>query len=380
MARFRILMRDAMKCIEFLEEEIKSDYGISIKNNDDEVPLNSGCVSDGPTGTFDIRINQPIRAEGIFQNYANAMDFVNYIRILHHEEQHIIQSVVDLYKTNRCEEANMDDKIQMAIKNIATFGNKDYYNDENHRYNTNLAEINAEYTAILKTYDFLYDNVSPEYAEQLVCDMVNEKSLHSDYFIQGQYNNLDDIAEVFLDQYERAKFSHISHMVIRLRPAQQVNPKDDEYVQYLQQIAKDDVKNEWLMKQFWDVTDADEKDKMVASIVLHIHQEIDYKKLYPCLRCVDLSPETIFGQDIPDVPNIDYYDEELKTWSTKRIGTTLSEEMMTSRIEKANGLNKLLKNDGDDADVMLIEEKQETGVKLRDDLILDKSIDEGMSL
>ena len=378
MAKFKISMRNAMKYIEFLEEEIKSDYGISIKNDDDELPLNSGCVSDGPTGTFNIRVNQPIRVEGIFQNYANTMDFVNYLRILHHEEQHIIQSTIDLYKTNGCGEANIDDKVQMAIKNIAVFGNKDYYNGENHRYNTNLAEINAEYTAILKTYDFLYDNVSPEHAEQLVCDMVNEKSLHSDYFIQGQYDNLDNIAEAFSDQYERAKFSHVSHMVIRLRPTQQVNPDDDEYIQYLQQTVKDDVKNEWLMKQFWDVTDVDEKDKMVASIVLHIHPEIDYRKLYPCLRLEDLSPETIFGQNIPDVPSIDYYDEELRTWSTKQIGTTLSETMMIFRIEKANDLHASLKSNNDNTTPN--KEKQETDVKLHDDLTLGKSIDEGMSL
>lgn len=340
MSRFKISMNQAMKYIELLQEEITDMYGISIYE-DDTIPLNSGSISDGPTGTFDIKINQPIRRKGIFQNLAEPMDFVNYIRILYHEEQHIKQSVIDLYKSNKYQTCDFDAKIQMAIKNIACIGNYDYYNGSNYRYNNNLAEIDAEYTAIMNTYDFLRDNISSKYAEQLICDMVNEKSLNTDYFIIGGYDNLDDIAEEFSDQYERAKFTHVKHMVIKLRQSEQVNPEDDEYVKYLQQIVKDDENNKWLLEQFWDVKDVDEKDKMVASIVLHIHPEIDYKKLYPCLINEDLSPKTVFGNDIPSVPKITYYDKKTNNWETKQIGYLLSKEKLNSHIAKANTLHEL---------------------------------------
>lgn len=273
MSKFKIPIDTAMMHIQNLKNEIQEAYGITV-HDDTSIPINSGVTSDGPTGTFNVRINQPIRLEGLFHKQANTMDFVDYIRILHHEEQHIVQAITDVYIQDAALEQDVDSIKQMSIKNIACIGNYDYYRGSNHSYNNNLAEIDAEYTAISNTYDFLRNYVSPKYAEQMICDVVNQKVLHSDYFIQKVCSNFDDIADAFSDKYEQAKFSHIYHPVVRLRPSQNVNQDSDEYIKYLQQVVKDDPNNMWLMEQFWNVTDVDEKDKMVASIVLHIHPEL----------------------------------------------------------------------------------------------------------
>ena len=330
MIDIKISLRYGRKCMSDVENELKDKYNIDIIDDETMYSGNSGIMNKSE-GNFDIYINKHgynIYSKNMIFKYIDTFDFINYIRALYHEEQHIIQSIDKLYSHD-------DDAIQMAMKNFACEGNPDYYNGSNSRYNNDLAEIDAERAGVLKTYQFLKDNVTDEHAEELVCDMVNEKITHSDYFIEGHFDSITDIKDAFDKQYEHAKFSQIDCMLIRLRQSQFVNPKSDEYVKYMQTIVKIDESKRSLMEMFWDEHDVFEHDRMVASVVHHLHPEIDYRRLYPCLRNEDLSPESVLGQTLPPAPEIQYLNKTKDDLIFEPVCESYDQQKLQRRIEKS---------------------------------------------
>lgn len=333
----KISMMNAARHINKIETRMANTYQIEIIDNAC-FPKGFGGVSNSATGNMNVYMNKSLNTHGVLNRYVDNMDFVNYLRVLFHEEQHIKQTCSQLYNPKDA------DAIQMAIKNIACQDNDDYYNGQNHRYNTNLAEIDAERAGIIETYKYLKDNVSEEHAESLVCEMVNHRIINADYFITRPCDSMAEIIEAFNKQYEQAKFAQIEHMIPRLRQSQQVKQNDDEYVKYLQQIVKDNPENVWLMDMIWQEHDAHEHDKMVAAIVLHLHPEMDYKRIYPCLINEDLSPQTIFGRNIPSIPQTMTYDDEIKQWTQVPLTEPMDVTKIEYRIHKVNLLHTSIKN------------------------------------
>lgn len=342
---FSIKLSNAYEYIDALESELKNHYKIDIHHNND-LCKGTGIISNGAYGDFSIYVNNNIKAvknNGLFKRYADTLDFTNYIRTLFHEEQHIIQSVDIMYRHD-------SDAVQMAMKNLACEGNNDYYGSLNNnldyhngstdRYNNNLSEIDAERTGIIKTYEFLKNNITADHAEELICKMVNDKIKHSDYFIKGYFNNISDIKDAFDAKYEKAKFSEIIHLVPRLRPSDVVKQDDDEYVKYLQSIIRDNPMDIKLMEMFWNEKDTFEKDRMVAGIVHHLHPEINYKKLYPCLANEDLSNEAVFGMKLPKPIQIDVFDDKKQEWIKADMYKAYNSDKLKTRIIKADDLHK----------------------------------------
>lgn len=91
--------------------------------------------------------------------------------------------------------------------------------------------------------------------------------------------------------------------------------------------------------------DCFEKDRLVAGIVHHLHPEIDYKRVYPCLAGEDLSNEAVFGQKLPDAPDIVCFDDNKGTFISIPICNPYDEEKMKNRIEKADELHRVMQNE-----------------------------------
>ena len=342
MKKFTIRMNKATKQIQHIATELENRYNICVLN-DEQLYKGMGLVDCSCVGDMNMRINMRIDYAndktmfGMFSRNANIMDFVNIIRALYHEEQHIVQSINKLYSHD-------EDAVQMAMKNFACEGNLNYYSGSNARYNNDLAEIDAERAGVLKTYQFLKDNVTDEHAEELVCDMVNEKITHSDYFIDGHFDSITDIKDAFDKQYERAKFYQISHFLIHLRPSQLVDQSSDEYIKYVQTVVKNDESQMPIMEALWDEHDVFERDRMVAAITHYLHPEIDYKRLYPCLTNEDLSPEAVFGRSLPSAPGVQYFDPEVKQLKLTPICKPYDTELLIARIRKADQLHEMYTN------------------------------------
>lgn len=99
------------------------------------------------------------------------------------------------------------------------------------------------------------------------------------------------------------------------------------------------------MEMFWNEKDCFEKDRLVAGIVHHLHPEIDYKRVYPCLAGEDLSNEAVFGQKLPDAPDIVCFDDNKGTFISIPICNPYDEEKMKNRIEKADELHRVMQNE-----------------------------------
>lgn len=295
--RKKLRLAYARQYIDTLADEMSEKYDIDI-NFKDDMYSGTGKIRCGTTGDFsmDIGMRMNVR-EGFLSEYVDANEFVNIIRALYHEERHLVQNCKDYQ--NR--EPN-DDAIIMSVRSLATDGNKEYYNRDICRYNNNLYEIDAEKTALENTYLYL-KNIPGLNAKRLICNMVNEKTKYADYFITGQYSSVSDIVEAFEKQYERAKTTPVTKYIAwALRPSQDYNPKDDECIRYLQSCVRENPEEMKLLTQFNSVSDPHQKDLMIASIVCHLHPEIEYEKVYPCLSDIDLSPENIFDRELPQPP------------------------------------------------------------------------------
>lgn len=317
-------VESAMERIDDLSNNIHETYKIKI-GYDNKLEKNSGVISDYPSGDFSIRINPNIRIEGNIFKKANELDFLNAIRMLYHETHHIIQNC-EIYQSRQPNE----DIIKMSIHKLASHENRNYYTKLN-RYNNDLSEIDAEMNAIVDTYNYIKSKFKHADADSLICDLVNSKSDNPniDYFIQGHYNSFDNIVDAFIDKYEQAKSAEVSQYIVwRLRPLDEINEKEDECIKYLQACVRENPEEEVLMTQFNSARSIIDRDLLIASITCHLHPEIEYDKIYPCLWCEDLSPENVFGRPLPEPP--------------EGLIKPLSKEEIQRRIEKANEIYKII--------------------------------------
>ena len=98
--------------------------------------------------------------------------------------------------------------------------------------------------------------------------------------------------------------------------------------------------------------------------------KINYKRLYPCLQQEDLSPKTIFGRDIPDVPVVEY------NGTFQKLTAQLQQADMSLRIDKSDDLYSKVLQSADKIECM----SSKTNEKLRKDLIIVKNNEKSYQL
>ena len=283
--------------IDLLLQSVSSDYGVNIELKDDMVN-GSGELRCGVNSNFGIKIGSQMRTEKNFlHKQVNKYDFLDVVRAIYHEMRHVEQHCKLFYDKNPEE-----DYIIMATRQLSGERNKEYFTDLN-RYNNDLSEIDAELTALTDTYRYITEHFKKENPDTLLCKLVNDKIQTCDYFIKGHYTSFDDITEAFLNHYDNAKSIQIAgYIAWALRPSQDYNPEHDECIRYLQACVRENPEEMRLLTQFNSVSDPHQKDLMIASIVCHLHPEIEYERVYPCLSEIDLSPENIFDRELPQPP------------------------------------------------------------------------------
>ena len=192
-----------------LMHSMRNCYGIEINKNK-HIANGLGGVADGIDGdlSIDIGFNPRTERDGLLTK-VNDYDFIDAIRALYHEEQHLIQSCW-LYQDKNPSE----DVILMATHKLATQNNRKYYINT---YRTDLAEIDAEGTAIFKAYGYLKTEFPDVDAERLICNLINDKAsdgpgYKSCYFIKGHFDSIGNIMNAFSNQFERAKNAQVSIM------------------------------------------------------------------------------------------------------------------------------------------------------------------------
>lgn len=311
--------RESEKHMRKLTSNISNKYGISVETND-KFPSGFGYTKCGIDGDFSIFVGSKMKTNNsLFNKKVNDIDFLKCICSLYHEEQHVIQNCNKYYDMNPDE-----DTIIMSLRKLASSENKNYYKGLN-RYNNDLSEIEAEAIAISCTYDYIRDNFPEANANGLICELVNHKIQISDYFISGYYTSFDEILNAFSEHYENAKHKKVSYSAYELRPSQNINPKQDESIKFLQFYAREN-NDKQLIEKFNSTTEPHEKDLLIASITCHLHPEIDYERIYPCLKYIDLSPENVFDSSLPKAP--------------EGLIKEIPKEDIKRRIETANSIHK----------------------------------------
>lgn len=321
----KLNMRQAQKCIRKLAKNISNKYNIKIES-DTNMNAGFGYINDSIEGDYSIHFGNNIQTNGIILKEIDTIDFLNIIRALYHEEQHILQNCQAYL-----EKQTSDDTILMSLRKVSSITNRKYYKGNN-RYNNDLSEIEAEIMAIANTYDYIQKQFPKSNADALICNLVNYKIETSDYFIKGRYNSFDDVIDAFSNHYEEAKSKQISgYIAYVLRPSQDINTEKDECIRYLQACVRENSKNIDLMTQFNSKNEPYQKDLMIASITCKLHPEINYEKIYPCLCNVDLSPQNIFDKDLPDV--------------TEDIKEEISKEKIDMHIDLTKKIHDKILND-----------------------------------
>lgn len=285
-------IRKARKYIHVLSNIISDKYGVSVTNHFNE-PVGHGYIKDGVDGDFSISVGAKMKTNGfIFNKKVDDIDFLKCICSIYHEQHHIVQNC-DMYYSNYPSE----DIIAMSMRKLASSENRRYYKWKN-RYCNDLSEIDAESFAVLNTYNFMKDNFPKADADTLICKLVNHKIQISDYFIFGEFTTLDDILNAFSDKYENVKYTKVDYSVYPLHQSENINKNEDECIKFMQFCIKESECNQPLIDKFNNTTNPYEKDMLISSITHYLHPEIDYERVYPCLRNIDLSPEEVFGRNL----------------------------------------------------------------------------------
>lgn len=285
--------RKAKKIIKDLIGELHETYDVDVKIND-KIPNGCGKIYDRIDGdlSIDIGYNPRINVKFLY-NEVNDYDFINTVRALFHEERHLLQLCKDYQDKNPTEET-----ISMAIRKLATMYNPEYYMDT---YRMDMTEIDAEATAILKRYDYLRKEFPNVDANTLVCNLVNDKT-KMDYFIKGHYKSVDEIIDAFSDKFEEVKNKKIHLCINQIKSSSyDVNEIKNESIRYLQACVIENKATQTLIDEFNSKSTLEECDLLFSSITCHLHPEIKYEQIYPCLSYVELSTENICGCSLPKV-------------------------------------------------------------------------------
>lgn len=234
--------------------------------------------------------NTLIGINGLFNNdalfNAKSVDDQSFIKFLiahFHEQRHLYLSI------NAYENAS-DDKIVNNALLIAYVAqeNKQYYLQNRTNF---ITEIDAEFYGIIQAHDYIIDrfpNVDTEKIDELFVDYVNENTKNYTYQIkkhQLPIETFNDVINAFDQAYDEAITS-------RKRTYIKNKNNKDEVMDLLRKPEYDDI-----FTQICNEKNPYEKDKMIAALTLYLHPE--YKNSLPELEHIDLSPTTLFHQELP---------------------------------------------------------------------------------
>lgn len=226
--------KEAEECMDSLAKEMSNAYDIDVEYGD-RLNNGDGFTIDGFDGDFYIYIGSSLEETGSVFKHIDDVEFLKCICAFHHEEQHIKQNC-KLYQNKNPNE----NVTQSATRKIASSENRSYYKDSSRYYN-DLSEIDAEYTALVKTYEFIQKNFKHADADALMLRLINDKSKSTDgnrYYITGPFDSFDNALQAFRQHYEQAKTAKVAYTIPELRLSQEVDPEKDECVRFLQTCVK----------------------------------------------------------------------------------------------------------------------------------------------
>lgn len=293
--KLNLTIRQANGYIRDLMSEISKSFDIEVSMTDD-LNIGEAKVWDNVDGDFSIEVNTNMRTNGGLFKTVDDFDFLNVIRALYHERQHVVQNCQRYLDLNPEE-----DTIMMSLRKLAIGENARYYTGKN-RYLNDLSEIEAEVIALGNTYDFIRREFSDKDADKLICNFVENRIKIGDYFISESHSSFKEIAADFVQRYKNAQEANVTdYIAYVLRPSQTINPKEDVCIKYLQSCVRENPNDMELLTKFNSASKLCDRDMLIASIMCHLHPEIEYERIYPCLRHVDLSPENVFERELPKV-------------------------------------------------------------------------------
>lgn len=319
----------ASNIINKLSRDIQYKYGIRV-TTDDKTYASMAFTRVGVDGDLSISIGVNMQTQGhLWNKQVCDVDFLKCICSIYHEEEHIIQNAKKYYEL-----CPTEDIIQMCLHQFAGGNNRKYYTGME-RYCNDLSEIDAEAYGLLNTYQFLIDSFPNADANKMICDLVNHKIATSDYFISGHYDNIDDILDAFSNHYEQAKTAPVSYPVFAFYK------NEDECIRFLQWCMKDNIENQPLIDKFNETANPHEKDLLIASITHHLHPEILYEKIYPCLKDIELAPEEVFGRSLPIPPEgmVENIDAN-KIRNRIEIANTIHNNVLSQKYNRQDYQNK----------------------------------------
>lgn len=299
MMTLRILSRDReyRALFEKLREAIDTEYGsvISLTFNDKRL-LNKSWTNAVPNADFP-REAQVGVAE-LFVDYENGKLRRNV------QEKTVVRAVVNAF--HECRHAEVFEQMQyddsedmqcMSMANLAILGNE-YYNT--HNWGNFCTEIDAEAAGVKNGFLFLSDIYGQKYAEKMILQYVNRMLSEVDYTIPdksnvGGYTSIQEVFDAFSDSFEKSKHGEREYWDV-------VIPKDNKENEIAYNFIWNEMSDDIVTK--WNITKgAYERDKMIATIVLHLEPE--YAGYHASLEDVDLSMDAVFGPNWQKQKKID---------------------------------------------------------------------------
>lgn len=218
-----------------------------------------------------------------FVNHISDQKFAQVIINIYHEYAHCQQANTIFQK----EYPNFND-INQAVCDMARCKNESYYRSN---YFQNPNEIDAEGYGVSSAYEYLcavFPNIEKEQHEQIICDVVNEKSEKYSYWIHHEkekpFSSISEIKASFRKAYNDSFEAQRTYFV--------KNP-DNKDLAKLYMSEDEQACAAYLNQQIgW------KQDRIIATINNKINPAL--KSQYICLRSVDLSYETnILDDDKP---------------------------------------------------------------------------------
>lgn len=278
--RLKIRKTAGMKIIRNIGNTLFSSNNIKYELSDNRSIYNASTYYDDNGYATNIKIGtQEINHPKSFLQRINRTisdkDFMRVIMNIYHEYTHCIQK----NQTFRQENLNEYERQQMTHE-LACIDNPEYYKD-NGNYSKDANEIQAEYYGVQSTYKYMrksFPDIPPEYIESIILKIVNEKIMHSTYFLKQTkpFTSLDDVCTAFEDAYEKSFTAEQLYFVNR-------TPTNDRVKLYMQD--HNDAKEAYL-----SFSDKKDKDSCVAAVNISLHPA--WQKHYPELKNMDLSYET----------------------------------------------------------------------------------------
>ena len=182
------------------------------------------------------------------------------------------------------------DKLECAISEASVVGNLHYYLDKQREF---PHEIAAESKGVMHAWDAMTD-IFPEFADECMLDYINFRADKTSYMIphrDGGYTSKDDVEKAFKAAMTRS-------LKTPREPRAELLRYPDESIRLLMQGCErwNESPNAYHINKLIGTMPGKEKDKMMASLTIHLHPEI--LSDLPILQGEDFNIGHIFGKPL----------------------------------------------------------------------------------